>query len=100
MNELLTRWVLDPFAWMIAGVAFGLVEMVLPTYFFLGMGLAGFELALMVWMGGGFLEMTGQAVAITLALLALLTVANWLLIQRFLPYRARNRELNDDINDY
>ena len=100
MSELLTRWVLDPFAWMIAGVAFALVEMVLPTYFFLGMGLAGFELGIIVWLSGGFIEMTGQPVAVTLAMLAVFTLVNWLLIQRFLPYRARNRDLNDDINEY
>lgn len=100
MSELITRWVLDPFAWMIAGVAFGLIEVVLPTYFFLGMGIAGFEVAIIVWLFGGFIEMSGQAVAITALLLALGSVANWFLIQRFLPYRGRNRELNDDINDY
>ncbi len=100
MNEYIARWVLDPFAWMIAGVAFGLIEIILPTYFFLGMGLAGFEVGILVWLFGGFLEMSGQAVAITALLFALGTVGNWFLIRRFVPYRGRDQELKDDINEY
>ncbi len=100
MIELVTRWVLDPFAWMIAGVVFALVEIVLPTYFFLGMGLAAFELALIMWVFGGLFAASGYPLALSMALLAVLTVANWWGIQRFLPYRGRTRDQADDINDY
>lgn len=100
MNDLFVRWMLDPFAWAIAGIVFAAVEVVLPGYFFLGLGLAGIEVALIVWIFGGLLAATGYPFAIALLLLAVLTAANWFLIKRFLPYHARGADQANDINDY
>jgi len=100
MSDLIARWVLDPFAWAVAGVVFAAIEVVLPGYFFLGMGIAGIEVALVVWLFGGVLTASGYPLALSLVLLASLTVANWFLIKRFLPYHDRNADQAQDINDY
>ncbi len=100
IDEMIAKWVLDPFAWLIAGVVFGLIEIVLPTYFFLGMGLAGAEMAIVVWLFGGTLMETGYPFAVSLVLLALFTAVNWFVIKTFLPYRNRDGDQSRDINDY
>jgi len=99
-DEMISKWMLDPFAWAIAGVVFGMIEIVLPTYFFLGMGLAGIEMALVVWVFGGALAATGYPFAISLVLLAGFTAANWFAIKKFLPYRDREGDQSRDLNDY
>jgi len=100
MSDLIARWVLDPFAWAIAGLLFAAIEVALPGYFFLGLGLAGIEVAIVIWLLGGVLAATGYPLAMALVLLAVLTVANWYLIKTFLPYHARGADQANDINDY
>lgn len=99
-TETLIRWFLDPIAWLVAGIAFALFEALLPTYFFLGMGLAAIELAPVIWIFGDAIGATGFPVSLPLAMLGVLTAVNWWAIRVFMPYRGRNQDAEDDINKY
>ena len=99
-TDLWIRWFLDPVAWLIAGVAFGIIEVLLPTYFFLGLGLAAWELALVMVFFSDAFAASGFPLSLPLAMLGLLAVGNWWLMRTFMPYRGRNQDGADDINQY
>ncbi len=99
-TEQIVRWFLDPAAWLIAGIGFGLIEVMLPTYFFLGVGLAAIELAPVIWLFGDGIAATGFPVSFPLAMLGILAALNWWGIRVYMPYRGRNQDGNDDINKY
>lgn len=82
-------------AWILAGLAIGAVELLVPGYAFVGFGLGALMTGGLVWAG-----MLGASVAAQLAVFALLSVGFWIALRRILGLRpGQVKRIDRDINE-
>ena len=94
MNLLHHWWI-----WAAAGFLFGIVEMMLPGYVFLGFALGAFLVAAILPIGEA-LGMAGMDVTVLLAIFAAGSLISWLVLRSVFGSRKKNVKIwTRDIND-
>lgn len=82
-------------AWLLAGVVLGILETILPGFVLLGFALGAVVTGVLLWAG-----VLGGALAPTLLIFALASLAGWALLRRFFGVRKGQVKIWDrDINE-
>lgn len=86
----MTWWV-----WVVAGLALGAVELLVPGYVFVGFGIGALAVGGLIWAG-----LLGTAVPVDVAVFAVLSVLAWLGLRAALGTRAGQvKRIDRDINE-
>ncbi len=82
-------------AWVVAGFALGVLEVLLPSYIFLGFALGAVATGVLVGLG-----LLGGTLPATLLVFAITSLAAWLVTRKLLGKQAGKAKVWDrDIND-
>ncbi len=82
-------------AWLLAALVLGVLEMVLPAYIFLGFAIGAAAVGLLLLLG-----LLGGSLPVALLVFALGSLVGWIVLRRVLGVRAGQVKLWDrDVND-
>lgn len=85
----------QPWVWVVAAVALGVLEMLLPGFILLGFAAGALLVAALIWIG-----LLGPSLPAMLFVLAAGAVPVWLIARRVAGVRAgQSRIVSHDIND-
>jgi membrane protein implicated in regulation of membrane protease activity len=86
--------------WASAAVALAFVEVVVPGYVFLGFAIGAAVTAFVLLVGGPFAAALGGSVPYLLLFFAVVSLAGWLGLRRWLGVRSGQvKDIDHDIND-
>lgn len=88
-------------AWAVAGLALGILEVLAPGYIFLGFAAGAVAVGLLLLVGGPFAGWVAGSLPLMLLIFALASLAAWLLFRRLFGIRAGqvkvwDRDINED----
>lgn len=87
--------------WMVAGLSLAFLEVLVPSYIFLGFALGAFLTGLAVWTGGPLAFWLASSLPVTLLFFAVLSLVSWLVLRRVMGVRKGqvkvwDRDINED----
>jgi membrane protein implicated in regulation of membrane protease activity len=88
-------------AWAVAGLVLGILEVLAPGYIFLGFAAGAVAVGLLLLVGGPFAAWVAGSLPLLLLIFALASLAAWLLFRRVFGIRAGqvkvwDRDINED----
>ncbi len=89
--------------WVWGGFALGLVivEVLLPSYIFLGFGIGAGVMSLLLWIGGPIAALFTGSWPVTAAGFAVVSLIAWVLLRSVLGVtKTQVKTFEDDINDH
>lgn len=86
--------------WVSGGIVLGILEVLVPGFFFLGFSLGAVITGLVLLAGGPFAAWLAGSVAMTVLFFALVSLGSWLALRRFVGVRKGQLKVWDrDINE-
>ncbi|MEL6168875.1 MAG: hypothetical protein AAFR35_09290 [Pseudomonadota bacterium] len=87
--------------WLIAGIAFAFLELVLPAYVFLGFAIGAVITGLLFLVGGPLSAWMGGSFPVTILIFAVISLVAWLVLRRAMGIRdgqvkTFDRDINED----
>ena len=87
-------------AWMAAGLALAILEVLAPGFIFLGFAIGAGVVGVILLIGGGVAAWLSGSVALLLVVFAALSLIAWLVLRRVVGVRTnQTRYVDRDIND-
>ncbi|MDQ2093907.1 NfeD family protein [Rhodalgimonas zhirmunskyi] len=87
-------------AWMAAGLALAIFEVLAPGFIFLGFAIGAGVVGVILLIGGGVAAWLSGSVALLLVVFAALSLIAWLVLRRVVGVRTnQTRYVDRDIND-
>lgn len=85
----------DWWVWVVAGLAIGVLEMLMPGYIFLGFMAGAIATGVLIGMG-----VLGGSFAVALSVFAVLSLVAWIALRKYLGKRAGDvKIISRDINE-
>ncbi|MEN3951441.1 hypothetical protein [Iodidimonas sp. SYSU 1G8] len=90
---------LHPVAWLTVGLIFGVIEVLVPGYLFLGFATGAIFMSAILFMGAEGLFTGLGGLAYLIAFYAAISLASWFLLRKVLKAGADARKVERDINE-